>query len=167
MTYICDPVLGDDPKGLYLPIETANALREELLPLADIATPNAFELAWLSNRPASSIQTAISAARSLRAPLVLATSIPAANRHLATLLAGPTSAHATSSHQRAKAPSGTGDLLTALLAGYLASGMSPADGLAHASAWLEDCLDVSANGDDLNLASLLSLPPPPLPLTTV
>ncbi len=166
MTYICDPVLGDDPKGLYLPLETANALRDELLPLADIATPNAFELAWLTTQPASSIETAISAARTLRPSLILATSIPAADHHLATLLVGPTSAHATSSPQRAKAPSGTGDLLTALLAGHLASRKTPPEALAHASAWLEQCFDASTDSSDLNLAPLYASPPSPLALLT-
>lgn len=166
MTYICDPVLGDDPKGLYLPLETAIALRDELLPLADIATPNAFELAWLSGHPTSSIESAIRAARTLHPPLVLATSIPAANHHLATLLVGPTSAHATSSPQRAKAPSGTGDLLTALFAGHLASSKTTPEALAHASAWLERCLDVSTCSNDLNLAPLYASQPSPLVLLT-
>jgi pyridoxine kinase len=166
MRYICDPVLGDDPKGPYLPLETANALRDELLPLADIATPNAFELAWLTGHPTSSIESAIRAARTLRPPLILATSIPAANHHLATLLVDPTSAHATSSPQRAKAPSGTGDLLTALFAGHLASSKTPPEALAHASAWLERCLDVSTGSNDLNQAPLYASPPSPLLLLT-
>lgn len=166
MTYICDPVLGDDPKGLYLPLETANALRDELLPLADIATPNAFELAWLTGHSTSSIESAISAARILRPSLVIATSIPAADHHLATLLVNATSAHATSSPERTKAPSGTGDLLTALIAGHLASGKTPPEALAHASAWLERCLDVSTGGRDLNLAPLYTSPPSPLVLLT-
>lgn len=164
MTYVCDPVLGDEPKGLYLPLETANAIRDNLLPVADIATPNAFELAWLTGRPTTSLATAIDAARTLGPPLVLATSIPAENRYLATLLVDPTSACITSSPQRAKAPSGTGDLLTALFAGHLASSKTPPEALAHASAWLERCLDVSTGSNDLNLAPLYTSPPSPLVL---
>ncbi len=45
--YLCDPVIGDQ-KGLYVPEATANGIRDKLLPLADIATPNRFELSWLT-----------------------------------------------------------------------------------------------------------------------
>ncbi len=39
---VVDPVLGDDPKGLYVPEAVAAELREQLVPLADVVTPNAF-----------------------------------------------------------------------------------------------------------------------------
>ena len=42
-----DPILGDAGK-LYVAEETAEAIRDQLLPLASIATPNLFELQWLS-----------------------------------------------------------------------------------------------------------------------
>ncbi len=45
--YLCDPVIGDE-KGLYVPEATAIAIRDQLMPLADIATPNRFELVWLA-----------------------------------------------------------------------------------------------------------------------
>lgn len=167
MRYVCDPVLGDEPKGLYLPLETAHAVRNELIPLAGIITPNAFELGWLTGRPASSIATAVSAARSLQPPQILATSIPAGAHEIASLLVNPTSAHATCRTRRAKAPSGTGDLLTGLLAAHLASGLNPPDALAHAAAWLEACLDASAGEMDLNIAPISAQPPAPLPLATV
>ncbi len=47
LLYMCDPVCGDD-RGLYVPEETATAIRDNLIPLASIATPNRFELAWLT-----------------------------------------------------------------------------------------------------------------------
>ena len=40
----CDPVLGDDPEGLYVDPGAAEAVREELLPIADLVSPNRFEL---------------------------------------------------------------------------------------------------------------------------
>ena len=42
-----DPILGDAGR-LYVAEETAEAIRDELLPLASIATPNLFELQWLT-----------------------------------------------------------------------------------------------------------------------
>ncbi|MFD2857427.1 bifunctional hydroxymethylpyrimidine kinase/phosphomethylpyrimidine kinase [Seohaeicola zhoushanensis] len=48
---IVDPVLGDHPKGLYLPGAVADDLRDRLAPQADTLTPNAFELGWLTGLP--------------------------------------------------------------------------------------------------------------------
>lgn len=164
MIYVCDPVLGDDPKGLYLPVATANALRDDLLPLAGITTPNAFELAWLSDRPVTSIETAVTAARSFGHAMVLATSIPAPDHRLATLLVNTEGAKFTSVPCRPKAPSGTGDLLTALFAGSCAGGDLGFSALAGASAWLEQCLAASTAGGDLCLSPLYGAAPTPFEL---
>lgn len=40
---LLDPVIGDYQKGLYVSVETARAIKEQLLPLAQIITPNRFE----------------------------------------------------------------------------------------------------------------------------
>lgn len=40
---LLDPVIGDYQKGLFVSAETARAIREMLLPLAQIVTPNRFE----------------------------------------------------------------------------------------------------------------------------
>jgi len=45
---VVDPILGDDPGGLYLPEAVALAIRDELVPLGDALTPNRFELGWLT-----------------------------------------------------------------------------------------------------------------------
>lgn len=47
---IIDPVTGDEGKGLYVKEEVAMSIADRLLPLADVITPNAFELAWLKGR---------------------------------------------------------------------------------------------------------------------
>jgi pyridoxine kinase len=40
---LLDPVIGDYQKGLYISQETARLLKEQLLPMAEIVTPNRFE----------------------------------------------------------------------------------------------------------------------------
>ncbi|MCM5690919.1 pyridoxal kinase [Sinorhizobium meliloti] len=50
LTYLCDPVMGDTGPGLYVPEAIADVMRDRLLPMANIATPNPFELSWLAKR---------------------------------------------------------------------------------------------------------------------
>jgi pyridoxine kinase len=40
---LLDPVIGDYKKGLYVSEETARSIREQLLPIAHVITPNRFE----------------------------------------------------------------------------------------------------------------------------
>jgi len=75
--YVCDPIIGDEPAGLYLPEESARAIADELLPLADVATPNRFELGWFAGAEIADAAGALAAARALPAQCVLATSCPA------------------------------------------------------------------------------------------
>lgn len=51
LRYFCDPVLGDEGPGLYVPEAIAEVLRDRLLPLADIASPNPFEITYLTGLP--------------------------------------------------------------------------------------------------------------------
>lgn len=41
--YLCDPVMGDTDKGMYVEPDVADAVAEQLVPLADLLTPNQFE----------------------------------------------------------------------------------------------------------------------------
>lgn len=50
LIYLCDPVLGDEGK-LYVPAELIPIFQEQLTPLAQIITPNQFELEKLTGSP--------------------------------------------------------------------------------------------------------------------
>ena len=67
LVYLLDPVMGDEEPGLYLAPEVADFLRHKALPLADIITPNLFELRYLAGRPIDSLDSALSAAQELSA----------------------------------------------------------------------------------------------------
>lgn len=111
--YLCDPVLGD-AEGLYVPQATAEALRDVLLPLADIATPNRYELEWLTGLDLSSNDSIARAAIDLGPQTMLVTSAHA-------MLAGSignllvTERDVLLAEHRAvpNPPSGTGDFLSA------------------------------------------------------
>lgn len=46
--WCCDPVFGDVGRGIYARPGIAEFFRQRALPTADIATPNVFELEWLT-----------------------------------------------------------------------------------------------------------------------
>jgi pyridoxine kinase len=71
--YACDPVIGD-LGGLYVPQPTAEAIRDHLLPLASLATPNRYELAWLSGAPLDDNNAVMEAALALGPSRMLVTS---------------------------------------------------------------------------------------------
>lgn len=116
--YLCDPVIGDEGR-LYVAEPIASAIRDRLMPLADIATPNAFECAWLARRGASGDLARLAAcARFLPPSIVLVTSAPSMMRgQIGNLLvAGETTLlyEHRAIDTRVK---GTGDLLAALILG--------------------------------------------------
>lgn len=116
---VVDPVLGDDPGGLYLAPEAAAAIRDHLVPGADILTPNRFELAWLTGLPVSTPEEAVAAALSL-GPRVLLTSPPVPGM-TGVLDAAPGPAILYPASPVAQVPHGVGDVLSAVVA----AGVSP------------------------------------------
>lgn len=48
ITYLCDPVMGDFNKGLYVPEHVPFAIKKYLIPLADLLIPNHFEMELIS-----------------------------------------------------------------------------------------------------------------------
>lgn len=152
--YLCDPVLGDEG-GLYVPEDTAIAIRDHLVPLASIATPNRFELEWLvGGVPLESNTALMDAALSLGPARMLVTSaIP--------LMAGSTGNlylsgnHALLAEHRLidNPPNGTGDLLAAVFLARLLEGVSDERALQLATASVFEILARTAKrgADELTL----------------
>lgn len=115
--YLCDPVLGDSGR-LYVADTLAAAIRNDLLPLADAATPNAFECAWLADFSGGADPDLTRLARSLAPPTVLVTSAPALMRgQIGNLLMTRDGAFLLEHPLLWTAVKGTGDLLSALFLG--------------------------------------------------
>ena len=148
----CDPVFGDDPGGLYLKEAVAKAIRDELLPLADMAFPNRFELGWLSGQPVSDIGSAIGAANDLRIHSVLATSIPGTPGDLVNLWVSDGEAIICPVRRMEQVPHGTGDLLTALFIGHRLNGGLGTDHFSRAVAGVAAALTFSQGHNELQLA---------------
>ena len=126
--YLCDPVMGDLGIGLYVADEVPSAMAERAVPLADIVTPNQFELELLTGGPLDSLDDALAAARRLMAQgpkVVVVTSLRHAGRaddEIAMLAVTKDGAWLVTTPflHFAQAPSGAGDAVAALfLANYL------------------------------------------------
>jgi pyridoxine kinase len=50
LTYICDPVMGDTDKGVFVRPGVVEVIRDGLVPMADVLTPNDFEFDLLAGR---------------------------------------------------------------------------------------------------------------------
>jgi pyridoxine kinase len=76
--YCCDPVLGDAERGCYVRPGIPELMRLQVVPAAQIITPNQFELESLTGVPVSTMEellNAADAARRLGPDLVLVTSV--------------------------------------------------------------------------------------------
>jgi pyridoxine kinase len=65
--YACDPVIGDEGRGVFVRPGIPELIRDRALAQADIATPNQFELSYLTGLPITTIDDAKRAVVQLRA----------------------------------------------------------------------------------------------------
>jgi pyridoxine kinase len=156
LVYLCDPIMGDDIPGLYVPEAVAGGIRARLLPLADVIAPNRFELAWLTGADVTGPASAARAARGLAASC-LATSIPLGEDRIANMLVGGGSGWLVETRRRAHAPHGTGDLLSGLFLAHVLRGREGGEALARSVGTVEAVIDAS-RGDALDLAAGLAGP---------
>ncbi len=153
LVFVCDPVIGDD-KGLYVPEQTAIEIRDRLVPLADLATPNRFELAWLTGRSASDIAGLVSCARALGPPNVLVTSVFARPGGTGNLLVTEEGALLAEHAALDGEPKGTGDMTAALFLAHRLAGLDWRESLRLATASVHDLVvrGLARGADELALA---------------
>lgn len=146
--YCCDPVMGDHggalgegKGGFYVAADIPGFFRAQALPLADIVTPNRFELEVLSGRKIASLNDALGAARKVIAlgpRIVLLTSLRAEGTpgdviEMLAVTADAAWRVRTPYLALDPMPNGAGDTVAALfLARYLQS-RNPAAALGHAA----------------------------------
>lgn len=150
--HLCDPVLGDHPKGLYIDADAARAIRDRLVGSANVVKLNRFELGWLSG---AEITTAHSAAHAIARcgwPLAVVSSLVerADEIHNALIVDG-TVTHDIAVLRRPSVPNGTGDLLSALFLGHRLAGTNVAAAFARAIGGLRIAVEVSVGAGELKL----------------
>ncbi|MEM8687770.1 MAG: pyridoxal kinase [Pseudomonadota bacterium] len=153
LIYLCDPVMGDEDKGLYIDARAAQAIRSDLIGLADVATPNLFELQWLVQSGQRDVRTL---AERLAPPWVAVTSAGGHGAQISNLLVPEGRALERHSELYDGVPNGTGDLFAALLLEGLVAGRAPDVAFASASDRLKAVIQRSVGGEVLTWSVLFS-----------
>jgi len=81
--YACDPVMGNATSGCFVAPAIPDLLRDRVVPVADIITPNQFELGYLTGTSPDTLESTIEsvdAARGMGPDTVLVTSVERPDR---------------------------------------------------------------------------------------
>ena len=155
--YCCDPVLGDEGVGSYVLPGIAEFMRQQVVPAAQIITPNQFELTSLTGLPVSTMEDVLSAAdaaRGLGPDVVLITSVVRRDAPPGTIdmvAVDAEGAWLVSTPRLPRTFTGSGDVTAAI---FLASMLRLRDlpgALAHTTAVIYGLLSIT---DNLNRAEL-------------
>jgi pyridoxine kinase len=138
--YCCDPVLGDADVGSYVLPGIAEFMREQVVPAAQIITPNQFELTCLTGLPVATMDDvlgAADAARGLGPDIVLITSVVRHDARPGTIemvAVDGTGAWLVSTPQLARTFTGSGDVTAATFLAALLRLQDLPRALAHTAA---------------------------------
>jgi pyridoxine kinase len=158
--YLLDPVTGDgnpvtgDGGRLYQPEATLAGIRDRLMPLADIATPNRFELEFLTGMEFTSNAHLIEAASALGPAIVVVTSaFPLLKGGIGNLMVDGYQALLAEHREIANVPKGLGDLTGAVFLARMLSGATSEKALQTATAAVYEILarTTKRGADELTL----------------
>ena len=152
--YACDPVMGNAQSGCFVDAAIPDLLRDQVVPRADVITPNQFELGQLTGlldglldgHEAAELDAVLAAADAVRAmgpATVLVTSVLHAGQDDDTLeMVAVTGAGAWSvcTPRLAMHANGSGDVTAALFAAHLLDLGDPAAALARTASSVFDLL---------------------------
>jgi pyridoxine kinase len=156
--FCCDPVIGDVGLGYYVRAGIPEFFRDRALALADVVTPNRFELEWLTGGPVGGLAEARDAVMALRQRgpnIVLATSLEAGADRVAAVAAGPGGVWAVETPRLPIEATGCGDAVAALFLGWLLKGKPVSDALATTIAAIYGVIEATmrSGGGELALVA--------------
>jgi pyridoxine kinase len=137
--YCCDPVIGDVGRGVFVQPGIAEFMREHAAPVADIVTPNHFELDHLTARTTRTIAEVAAAVEDLRAlgpRTVLVTSLVAEDTPVDTIdliACDDAGGHRLRTPKLPISINGAGDAIAALFFAHVLRTGSAAEALSRAA----------------------------------
>lgn len=161
--FVCDPIMGDRDEGIYVDEDLPPLFRGEILPRADLALPNAFELELLTGISVVDADSAVAAAHVLRSRgtgAVVVTSVPddpdpsAGGMIIGTLAVDGDGEWLIETPRLDRLAKGAGDVLTGLVVGHLLDGASLRAATARAVASVHGLMAAAGKADlDLPLVA--------------
>jgi len=155
--YCCDPVMGDVGRGMFVRPGIPEFMRDQVVPVADVVTPNHFELDFLTGTASTSLAGLLEAADRLRAAgpsTVLVTSVEVEDTpedRLDLVVVSDAGAWRTRTPRLAIAPNGAGDLTTAVFLAHLLDGLPVDDVLVRTTSAVFAVVEATAAAGDREL----------------
>ncbi|MBU4588687.1 MAG: pyridoxal kinase PdxY [Actinobacteria bacterium] len=156
--YCCDPVIGDIGRGIYVRPGIPEFMRDQVVPAAQIVTPNHFELDFLTGRSTSTLAEVLAAADALRelgptTVLVTSTVLEGTDPERVIMLAVTADAAWTVSTPRLERNfTGSGDLTAALFLAHLLRGADAGEAMGRTADAVYSLLKVTTDSGSLELA---------------
>jgi len=137
--FVLDPVIGDRETGLFVADEVVVCIRETLVGVADVITPNLFELEVLTGRRVDSEKTLFDAIHRLRSSgprLVVVTGIERGPGTIGTIMVSDDGCWIveTPALDLGRRANGAGDFFTACFVAHLLEKRNPVAALENAAA---------------------------------
>lgn len=155
--YACDPVMGNAKSGCFVAPEIPDLLRDRVVPVADIITPNQFELGYLTGTEPASIESTLASAdlaRAMGPSTVLVTSVERPDREEGVIeMLAVDDAGAwlvTTPHLPFKA-NGSGDVTAALFTAHYVETGDAAVSLERTASSVFDLIDMTFRSGEREL----------------
>lgn len=145
--YACDPVMGNAKSGCFVAPAIPELLRERVVPVADIITPNQFELGFLTGTQPDTLEStldSVDAARAMGPSTILVTSVERPDRDPGTiemLVADAAGAWIVQTPLLPMKANGSGDVTAALFTAHYRASGDAADALARTTSSVYDLLE--------------------------
>ncbi|WP_306214861.1 pyridoxal kinase PdxY [Actinoplanes sp. RD1] len=155
--YACDPVMGNAKSGCFVAPEIPELLRDRVVPVADIITPNQFELGFLTGTEPASIESTLASAdlaRAMGPSTVLVTSVERPDREEGTiemLVVADAGAWLVSTPHLPFKANGSGDVTAALFTAHFVATRDAAVALERTASSVFDLIETTYKSGEREL----------------
>ncbi len=160
--YFCDPVMGDVGRGFFVRPGIPEFMRDQVVPAADVITPNQFELGFLAGTHPATLEEVVDAAEVVRASgpgTVLVTSVITEETPpdvLDMVAVGDGGAWSVRTPRLPINPPGAGDLTSAVFLANVLDGHSLEDALARTTSSVFAVMEATAAADSREMQIVTS-----------
>jgi len=121
-TYTCDPVMGNAASGCFVDPGIPPIIREQVVPVADVLTPNQFELGFLTGTDPHTLNEVLAsadAARAMGPSTILVTSVETGDDTIGLMAVDGDGAWLVETPRLPMKANGSGDITAALFTAHL------------------------------------------------